>query len=301
MKKGEEMQKKPLMDKKPGLAGQVLIFIGSIILVAGLGYVDIKTGYEISFSIFYLIPVAVTSWFVSGKIVYVMPVLAAVMWGIADYSAGHVYSSLVIPFWNMVMRLLIFWIVSALIRRTRRSIETEQALARMDTLTGMGNGRYFHDVAEHELNNAKRYGRPLSILYMDLDNFKKVNDLFGHTEGDDALKTISGIFKAHIRKSDIAVRMGGDEFVILLPNTDGEQAKPVITKITTRINEVAEKKHWPVSVSAGVISILNADISLDELITKADCLMYEVKNSGKNGVRYENIAAKSAPKAVTSR
>jgi diguanylate cyclase (GGDEF)-like protein/PAS domain S-box-containing protein len=172
----------------------------------------------------------------------------------------------------------------------RRTLEKQlHKLSVTDELTGLYNQRHFYKVLAKELNRAKRYGRPLSLICFDLDNFKKINDSLGHLEGDRILKTIGGLLDKALRLSDVGVRYGGDEFMVILPDTDIEAAAKTAERIRYLFNKTSEfsieqadsEDERCVSMSLGVTETNGSEKS-DHLVQRADLAMYEAKSSGGN-------------------
>lgn len=126
-----------------------------------------------------------------------------------------------------------------------------------------------------------------SLAYLDLDNFKSVNDTMGHAAGDGLLKAVVDCAKANLRATDIFARIGGDEFCLLVPNCDENNAKNIVAKLNGKLMEVAKKNQWPVSLSIGVITVGDPACSAEDIIRKADKLMYQVKGEGKNDIVFE--------------
>jgi diguanylate cyclase (GGDEF)-like protein len=159
-----------------------------------------------------------------------------------------------------------------------------------DALTGLHNRRYLERRLEEEIARAVRYGHPLSCLFIDADHFKRVNDLYGHAAGDRALREISLRVKECLRASDVATRFGGEEFALLLPQTDAQEAFSLAERIRKRILAfpipLENADPLPISVSIGV-SELDPDTEDDpgqKLIIDADRALYQAKNSGRNRV-----------------
>ena len=163
-----------------------------------------------------------------------------------------------------------------------KSSAAEKTLASSDPLTGALNRRAFFDIAEYELNRSQRYEHAITLAYIDLDNFKAINDRLGHTVGDNLLETVTKTIASNIRSTDILSRFGGDEFVILLPETKTDAAEAFLGKIQYQLDQAMAAKSWPVSFSIGAITYPKAPPGVEEVIKKADMLMYEVKRSGKN-------------------
>ena len=163
-----------------------------------------------------------------------------------------------------------------------------ERLATIDTLTGLANRRYFLELAERAFYQAQRYNRPLSVVMIDVDNFKQINDTFGHAAGDQVLAGISKRMQQVLRRSDILGRYGGDEFVVLLPETGQEGAR----RMTERLREAVARNvetignlDLPVSLSVGVSSSFGmTNITLDQLLQRADKALYTSKQSGRDRV-----------------
>jgi diguanylate cyclase (GGDEF)-like protein len=167
-------------------------------------------------------------------------------------------------------------------------MQREQIFARTDFLTGVLNARFFHELAQMEINRSARYQRPFTIVFIDVDNFKTINDTFGHTTGDTVLRTIAVNMEQQLRKTDIVARVGGDEFVVLLPETDSNTAPTVLTNLQRVLLDEMQENGWHVTFSIGALTVTGFQLSVDELLGRADQLMYVVKNGGKNNIHYES-------------
>jgi diguanylate cyclase (GGDEF)-like protein len=253
-------------------------------MVAAIGYIDRLTGSEISFSIFYLIPVALAFWQGGLWSGLATALAGAAAWLVADLAAGHQYKHSVIPYWNALMRGLIFVSVGVLLVRFRRTLERETRLATRDSLTGIGNWRHFEAVAGRELGRARRSGKPLSVAYIDLDNFKMVNDSLGHQVGDALLVSVASVLQESVRTIDCVARLGGDEFIVLMPETALKGARIVVERIRSAVEGALKEGHWPVTLSVGLVTFIHVPDMINELVKTADDLMYSVKKGGKDSV-----------------
>jgi diguanylate cyclase (GGDEF)-like protein len=130
------------------------------------------------------------------------------------------------------------------------------------------------------------------LAYIDLDNFKGINDHFGHSVGDAVLKELVSIMHEHTRGSDLVGRLGGDEFAIFYTETDAQAALQAMRKLRAHVKERADKSQWPVSISAGMITVEEGACDLMDILKRADNLMYTVKGEGKNNVRQETITSR---------
>ncbi len=258
----------------------------SLSLVAAVGAVDLATGYELSFSIFYTIPVGIGSWYVGRRFGILVCVVSAISWFMADSVAGHQYSHPAILYWNGLVRLGFFAIIAFLLESLRRSIEFRDRLAQQDSLTGMMNARTFRQRCDSILALASRHGRPFAIGYLDLDGFKGINDSFGHSVGDQVLMEVATALTRRLRASDLGGRLGGDEFAVLLPETDIAGARAFFTGLRESLVNLAATKRWPIGFSIGVAVFHTPTASSDDAIQRADDLMYKVKKSGKNSILF---------------
>jgi diguanylate cyclase (GGDEF)-like protein len=263
-------------------------FITSIALVGLLGIVDYLTGYKFSFSLFYLIPISLTAWYANRSLGVSTSVLSAATWLAADIYTREDYLHPLIYFWNTLMRFGFFIIVTYLISELHKSRIVIQALVRTDHISGAINSRYFHELLEAELRRSSRYKHPFTLVYLDLDNFKQVNDRFGHDEGDQLIKFIADELKRKLRNTDIVSRLGGDEFAILCLETGQQEAEVIMSKIFSQLTGQLHEKYPFVTCSAGAVTYLATPISIVETIKIADALMYSVKNSTKNGIQYSS-------------
>lgn len=263
-----------------------IILAGSMLVVVLCGYLDYHTGFELSFFLFYLLPISVTVWFVGSKSALAVSLASAVVWAISNRLAGEIYSHGAIEIWNTLLRLGVFVIVSLLLSYLKQSLERERKLSRTDFLTGITNSRSFHELASSELNRARRYKHPISVAYIDLDNFKQVNDGFGHSAGDALLKMVAETMLSNLRQTDIVARLGGDEFAVLLPVTGREAAEQAVRKLREELLKRVREKSWGVTFSIGVMTFSEYPASSDEMLHRVDKLMYEVKAGGKDNIRF---------------
>jgi len=163
-----------------------------------------------------------------------------------------------------------------------------EALSVTDDLTELYNSRYLHQVLRRESKRASRSGRPLSLVFLDLDGFKSVNDHHGHQAGSRALVEAAAVVRGSARETDVAVRFGGDEFAIILPDTGSDGAEAVACRVQDRVARhvflAGDGLSLRLTVSVGVATLPDVAASADELLRAADLAMYRVKDSGKNGV-----------------
>ncbi len=168
-----------------------------------------------------------------------------------------------------------------------QALDREQMLSRTDYLTGIANRRVFYELAEMEINKFRRYRHPFTALLIDIDNFKHINDSYGHQTGDVVLCAVANAIKGNIRVTDIAARMGGDEFTVLLTETGVDSYEAMVPRLKNKLMEDMGKHAWPVTFSIGVVTYKNAPANVDEIIKKVDSLMYDVKRGGRNNIKCE--------------
>jgi diguanylate cyclase (GGDEF)-like protein len=261
-----------------------ILVLGSL-FIAVLGVVDYVTGPDLSLFIFYLVPVALATWFAGRSAGNALSVLSAVAWSLADILDIHPGRYVAVPYWNLFMELSFFFLASSVLAGLRLSMEREQKQGRIDYLTGAVNSRFFAELAEREIQRALRYRHIFTAAYLDLDNFKAVNDNKGHQEGDRLLRLVVSTITDSIRATDIVARLGGDEFIILFPETGSEMARTAVEKIREKLLEIMVANDWPVTFSFGLVTFDSAPQSVNHLVRLADAVMYEVKNSGKDGLK----------------
>ena len=186
------------------------------------------------------------------------------------------------PVWNALVRLGFFLSMVFLLNAFRR----EKEYAREDYLTGLGNRRRFFELADVEIRRSRRYGGPFTVAYVDVDDFKAVNDEYGHSEGDVLLKGIAGVMKESTRSTDVVARLGGDEFAVLLPESGSEAAGKFIQKLHRRLVQAGNRVRRAVTFSIGVVTFETPPASGDEMVRIVDDLMYRAKIRGKDRVEF---------------
>jgi len=263
------------------------LMLHSIAFTFILGVFDHAIGSQISFSVFYIAPILLATWYRSREAGFFISILAAAVWLTADLTTGQAYRYFLIPFWNAAVRLIFFVTITMLTSMVKEKIELEESLADTDYLTGLKNSRAFYESIDYESARSRRYKRPFAIAYIDLDNFKHINDALGHDTGDDVLRTVADVVKKNVRESDIVSRLGGDEFAVLFPETGYEATETIIRNFIPVLSQEMKIHAWPISCSIGAITFSKPMNTSREMIKKVDGLMYEVKKAGKNDVIHE--------------
>ncbi|HLO25147.1 MAG TPA: diguanylate cyclase [Geobacteraceae bacterium] len=267
-----------------------------MVCTALLGGLDYFSGEMLTLSIIYLVPVSFTAWFGGRLAGIVISLVAAVTWLAANYHAGAVaYEPFFLKLWNCITALGFFIVVAVLLDKLRQMLDNEREASRTDYLTGAVNSRAFSEIARAEILRLQRYGHAFTIAYLDLDNFKEVNDRYGHSFGDELLRSVAANIIRTLRKTDVVARIGGDEFIILFPETNYQAALEVIPKVRENLQAAMEKLGWSITFSIGVLTCDSPPASQDEMIRQADSLMFRVKRMGKNAVCYAEYGKPGQP------
>jgi diguanylate cyclase (GGDEF)-like protein len=262
-----------------------LLFLFSILLILGLGWIDLQMGTEVALTVFYLVPIVVATWFVNESAGVAVSLVGGVLAAYdSEVMSGLIYRDFMIGAWAILSRLVFFLVTVWLVAELHRSMESIRKMAMTDSLTGVYNTRAFFDFLQKEIERSRRYKRPISLIYLDLDNFKTINDTLGHQTGNSALAIVAGTLKNSVRLTDIVARFGGDEFAVLLPETEQEAARAIAERAQENMVREMNANHWPLTFSVGLSTCQDELCTADELIQVADDLMYKVKRSGKNGI-----------------
>lgn len=161
----------------------------------------------------------------------------------------------------------------------------EKELACRDDITGELNRRAFIEVLTYESKRARRFRRPLSVAYLDLDGFKKVNDILGHSTGNKVLSVVARAMKTTLRDMDSVARLHGDEYALLLPETNCENVKVVMEKLRAALKSEMKANGWKITISIGVVTFRNP-LRAEYMIDVTDKVMLSVKRAGKNRISY---------------
>jgi len=261
-----------------------------ILLLALVGLGDyFATSKLFEFSVFFLLPISFFTWFVSLRSGLVASITTgAIVAGVNHSSSTYVLHSQ-IAWWNALVWTLFFVIVTFIIADLKALHLRERDLARIDSLTRVSTRLAFYELANEEINRARRLNQPMTLAYLDLDCFKEINDRNGHAAGDRVLRAVAQGMQGMIRRTDMAARLGGDEFALLLPNTAADAASRLLGRILEVLTKTMQRKGWPVTFSVGAATFLSPPESVEEMIHRTDEIMYSVKRTGKNRMRLEEI------------
>ena len=282
---------KSVLERLERLPRPVVLLLG-LALIAAIALVDNISGPKLVLNVFYLLPVMLVAWVTASTMYGLVAALATFLIGpLETYLDGlHLYS-LPVALWNAGMRTAVFFIVLLLLAEVRLLVERLKAQSLTDELSGVANRRAFLAVAAREIDRSRRYHHELSLAYLDIDGFKAVNDRNGHAVGDRVLVALAGLARATARSVDTVARIGGDEFVILMPETDAGAALPLAERLREACSQAAGTGTALITCSIGLVTFEQAPKDVEELLTSADLLMYEAKAAGGDGVRHTCVRA----------
>jgi len=275
-----------------------LLAIGAILCVGILDHLAAHlVGYDFEATALYILPIAFAAWAAGTSASVLCALLAAAVEGYVSWLDGP----RVVP-WvatvSIFSELLLFLGAAYTFARLRWHLDFERHISRTDPLTGIGNPRAFEEVAVRELARLQRRPTPLSVAFFDLDDFKSVNDARGHAAGNGLLRAVGETLRTAVRGADFVARVGGDEFVLLLPDTDAETCRAVVERLRVRLRESVAGAGFATTFSIGAVTFQEPPASSDLLLAASDRAMYVVKHGAKDGVRYEEIPTTSAAPAT---
>ncbi|NBR27061.1 MAG: GGDEF domain-containing protein [Betaproteobacteria bacterium] len=267
---------------------QWLIYgVAALFAVTALNYV---TAFKLQLALLYSLPILMLTWAAGRLFGALLSLIVCSMWTLIDITAGRYLDNPKMLYWEWGVCLLGFMLLVLGLSALRRMLEEAHFQSRKDTLTSLVNKGGFYQIVSAEMEVCRRYRRTLSIAYIDCDNFKAVNDRYGHHVGDDLLRVISKTMQRKLRSSDLPGRLGGDEFAIMLPETSAEACRMVVEMLQQRLLQEMVDHQWPVTFSIGIATFTRMPESIEDMIRQADKLMYAVKNSSKGAIKQEVFA-----------
>lgn len=263
-----------------------LVLLG-LLAVGMVSAADWWTGPHISLAVFYLVPITIVAWYAGRAPAVLLAAIGGSVWFL-DARVG-LPKDLPLPvlMWMCAERLTYFLVVTWLVSALKAVADHHRALSITDEMTGLPNRRAFLQAATTEIARLRRSPTPLTVVYMDCDNFKSINDQFGHAVGDQLLCNVGAALRANMRQQDVVARIGGDEFVVLLPDCDARAAAHVVEKLRVLLGETMAANRWRVTFSIGVVTYRTPPRNVEDLLHASDALQYAVKRAGKNNVLHE--------------
>ncbi len=277
---------------------RTLLIAGCLVMVGVTALLDQWTGPHLSFGVFYLLPVVVCAWWGGFAPGILIAIAGTVAWCVVDQSE-HPSTPPIAEVWNGIVWFGTLVLVASLAARVHMGIRRERYLARTDSLTGAANGRHFYETVVELANIARRSNLSLTLAYLDLDDFKQVNDQLGHAAGDEVLTQVVRTVQADLAGAGLLARLGGDEFAVVLTGLDPASADARIARLHTQVSEEIGRRGWPVGVSIGAVTFPVPGVDVDRMIQRADLLMYTAKRKGKRRVEH-TIATETDATAISS-
>lgn len=250
-----------------------------------LTLLDHFSGHRLNLAVYYALPLLAVAWVTGPRLGVVLALAGGASLGYAEFLARGGDAS-----WaalNAVALGVGYALMAAVLCRLRRALDDAHFQSRKDALTGLVNKSGFYEIVRAEMEVCRRYKRTLSIAYIDCDNFKAVNDRFGHHVGDELLRDIARTMGRKLRSSDLPARLGGDEFAVMLPETSAESCRMVVEMLQQRLLQEMEERGWPVTFSIGIATFMRIPASIDDMVRQADRLMYMVKHASKGAIKQE--------------
>jgi diguanylate cyclase (GGDEF)-like protein len=272
-------------------SGKLVVAIG-VLLIVIVAVADYVTSSDLRFFIFYWPSIAIMSWYVGrrwGFFAVALSTLGSTLANGAEWAAVRTY----VLWWNATVNVASFALLAYMISQLRELVDWERDVARTDFVTGLPNTRAFYEALGVELSRSSRTRTSVTLAYLDIDDFKQLNDRFGHDAGDRALREIAQMIRRNLRDPDLLARLGGDEFAILLPATGRVEAQAVLGRLQAELHEDGIAERWQTTFSLGAVTCPNGACGADELIRAADDLMYEAKQEGKNAARFEALGERA--------
>ncbi len=256
-----------------------------ILVLAAIEFLDYATGASFRVELFYLAPILYITWFIGMEMGLFFSVSSLL---ISDYFVRKQLLTTSIEIWHELMDLAFFVIITVLFSKLISVNKQLERQATRDTLTGIFNRNKFNEALHLETRRALRYKTPLSLILFDVDNFKRINDHYGHAAGDHVLKDMCGVINKHVRATDYFARWGGEEFVLLVTNAGTYNALILAEKLRSAIQDARLLDAETITCSFGIAQFSEGD-TIDSFIKKADDGLYRAKSRGKNRIEYEKI------------
>jgi len=263
------------------------VYGNALAITALIALLDWVSGEDVTFSFFYIVPILLVTW-AGGRIpgLALNALCAGVRLAFVVHWQGHDPLGKPGLYWSLVMEGVFFITLTFIAAALRDLTEQQRLLARTDALTGVANRRAFYERAELELSRSRRLQEAVTVAYLDVDNFKRVNDELGHEAGDELLRSVAETFVHRVRSTDLVARLGGDEFALLLSSTGTGAARTLLSELYETLGSEMARSSWPVTFSIGAVTFLRPPVSADDMLRRVDELMYQVKREGKAGVKH---------------
>jgi len=274
--------------------GRIVLIVAEVFVISLLNYAVVSLfptefSQYISLDVLFCLPVIEAAHLTSIRanrrydtnIPIFVGIALALIWSAIEVVISWPYFPMIVFALNTFTRSVIFIVIGRVLIKLWR----EREYARKDMLTGLANRVELLDRMDIEQGHSERSGRPYSVLFIDIDHFKALNDTHGHQVGDEALKMLASILRNSSRKVDVTARLGGDEFVLLLPDTDEQSCEVMIKRIEAATKQAFDEQFWQISISIGKSTKIGRTKDVDWVIRLADENMYETKKAKKQMVQ----------------
>jgi diguanylate cyclase (GGDEF)-like protein len=268
-----------------GFAQQLSPFVTwaiAIVLSVGVLLIEFYTPGDFATSVVFLAPIIWVTWVTGRAQGIVVACVLTVGWGILKDFGGE-YSSFLLLTWAVVGHLIFYLLAVQVVHLGQLLNEKTRILAHSDTLTGLANTRELDSRGRLAIAQSKRDGTPLTLAFIDVDYFKSVNDTVGHARGDKVLQELALTLQECVRETDVLARIGGDEFIVLLPATGTEPARTVLQRMAARVAE-RNPHELGLTLTVGAVSYASPPDDFEQALHEADELMYQGKKQGRNRV-----------------
>ena len=219
------------------------LVVFSLALLVAIGCVDSLTGPEISLATFYLLPISIVTWGVSKRVGYYFCMLSIGAWLFADFEFRDTFSHWLIPYWNALVRLASFLIITSVLAKLRERLTHETDLAKKDFLTGLPNSRSFFELVEAAARRSQDRNRPLTLAYVKVDGLNWINERCGPVVGDQLLCIIARVIEENAPESECVARVAGSVFALLLPSSDRDAVNTVLTRLQQALDREIHGKY----------------------------------------------------------
>lgn len=235
-----------------------------------------------SIAFLYLVPIVLCAWV--GGLVFgeIFSVVSFLSWTMIRLLWNHGHSPGAVFYADNFFQSISFGIAAFVVSLIKNEMDRWKMMAVVDPLTNICNLRFFYDVAEREISRAKRYKRPFTFVFIDVDDFGMLNSRMGRKAGDDILRTIAKSIIKKVRCTDVVARLGVDEFGILMPETSSENGSLAIRRIKSDITDNFQKHHWAMTITIGSITFINPPQNAGDMMKKIQLIMVQAKQKGKN-------------------
>ena len=285
------------LNRSPTAAARAGYWAAGIIGILAVAALDYVTGTEVRVYPLYFAPVALLAWQFRKSGLLIAVFVGTSAWLVVNRLSGMRFSSDTIWATNTAVHAAALLVVGSLVTALHQALEVARQIGRIDPLTQLRNSRAFYEDTKVLLDECRRTAQPVTAAYVDLDNFKSVNDVHGHQAGDAVLRKVGDAICNSVSPEVVCARLGGDEFAIVLGNVTEREAAPILEQLRQAVNEALSDPIVHATVSIGSVTFLEAPDDIEDLIQRADSVMYRSKAAGRNRVMTQVVddATQSSP------